>query len=124
MEHKPRIRFSVLWHGDASIIHIDCRELESPDIEVIRRHFAHARHDPYPGPIRLLLSLPCRAEFNAVVVALEEEFAQMKTPRTKKSAVVGATVARRVIMAILHLFAGRQLRAFRTDDAAVEWLSE
>jgi hypothetical protein len=48
--------------------------------------------------------------------------AKLSRELTRKEAVVGATGAKNILLQIINLFAGLQIRPFATREQALEWL--
>ena len=71
----------------------------------------------------LLMTDVTNASYNAESADAMKAFSKGNTPFVRRSAVVGATGLRAVVLAAIRILTGREIRTFDTRDAAMEWLT-
>lgn len=78
--------------------------------------------DDQPPASLLILTDVTGASFNSGTNALMKSYSKANSPFVKRSAVVGATGLRRIILQGVRVFTGRDIRPFDDRESALNWL--
>jgi hypothetical protein len=115
-------RFDILHHKGKQVFLIDVAHTQPDEtVAVLRDAQPHIASQP-PKSV-LILTDVTDAPFNHASTAAMMDFANKNTPHVAASAVVGADSLRYVILQTIILVTGRNIRACKTRDEALAWLT-
>lgn len=116
-------RFTRISHKGKPVYIFDYRGLandnEKEFIETLDAASEYAMKKP---PNQLLLINVEGVYTNSAIVAKFKEIAKRAEPLTKKTAILGITGAKAILLKAVSMFAGLDVKPFSSQDEALEWL--
>ena len=110
-------------HNKVAFLHLDYANFKS-DIEGLRAEVAAAdaemMHEP-KGTVLVLIDLRDTVA-SAAVVQLFKESSAVTTPYIRRHALIGISGMKRFLADKVARLAGKPMRLFNTEDAALDWL--
>ena len=110
-------------HNKVAFLHLDYANFKS-DIEGLRAEVeaadAEMMHEP-KGTVLVLIDLRDTVA-SAAVVQLFKESSAITTPYIRRHALIGISGMKRFLADKVARLAGKPMRLFKTEDAALDWL--
>jgi hypothetical protein len=114
---------SFLTHRGRKILLVDLVDCTAQEI-VERIPAIRKVVDEQPLASLLVLTDVRGARFNSTTNDAMNRYSKANSPYVKRSAVVGATGLRRIVLQGVRLFTGRDIRSFDDRESALAWLVE
>ncbi len=125
MNQKYTEETKIITHKGKDIIYLDYRGLKHPDKfqekvgETIKRTKYYLENNI--KDILVLTDLNDSYIYGDATRFLKES-TKMARPFVKKSAVIGVSGAKRILLNMVNLFSGYETKSFQTKDEALDWL--